>query len=131
MHSDRTQALRALGRFDEAVSAAVAALELEPSNPLLSNRLLLTKIQSGNLAAVRSEVKSRSGMASLEPGQIMASAALAAVDGDMNLCLTKLSYASQLLDQNTRRILLSDPVFAPFLGEILARSSSAELKLPQ
>lgn len=127
-HAARSQALRVLGRFDDAVSAAETAVELDPSNPLLTNRLLLIKIQSGNLSAVRSELKSRAGMLSLEGGQIMASAALAASDGDMKLCLAKLNRASRLLDQATRRILLSDPVFTPYLGEILAGTGSAAPK---
>ena len=125
-HANRSLALRALGRFDEAVSAATAALGLDPSNPLLSNRLLLLKIQSGDVAGVRRELKANAGMASLEAGQIMAVAALAASDGNMKLCLSKLERASHLLSQATRRTLLADPVFAPYIGKILAASEGRQ-----
>lgn len=127
-HGVRSQALRALGRLDEAVAAAAAAVELDPSNAILTNRLLLTKIQNGDLGAVRSELKSRAGILSLEGGQIMASAALAASDGNMKLCLAKLDRARLLLDQGTRRILLSDPVFAPYLGDILSGAGTSKAK---
>ena len=127
-HANRGVELRTLGRLEEAIAEAEAAAKLQPSDNLFANRLLLMKMQAGNAAFVRDEVQaqSRLGSSSLEAGQIMAAAALAAADGDMPLCLQRLARASQLLDQGTRRILLADPVFVPYLGAILAGSHNAK-----
>jgi tetratricopeptide (TPR) repeat protein len=127
-HANRSQELRSLGRLDEAITEAEIAAKLTPLDPLFANRLLLMKMQAGNLASVRDAVQAQAdyGVPSLEAGQIMAAAALAATDGDMPLCLRRLSRASQIVDQGTRRILLADPVFAPYLGAILAGSHNAK-----
>ena len=127
-HGNRGVELRTLGRLDEAIAEAETAAKLQPADNLFANRLLLMKMQAGNAAFVRDQVQAQSslGSSSLEAGQIMAAAALAAADGDMPLCLRRLARASQLLDQGTRRILLADPVFAPYLGAILAGSHNAK-----
>jgi len=123
--ANRAMALRAAGRLDEAIKELTVASEQDPLNALLANRLLLMRLQNGEITAVRETILARTkiGVPTLETGHIMAAAALAANDGDMTACMKALARAARILDTPTRRLLLEDPVFNPHLREILANSS--------
>jgi tetratricopeptide (TPR) repeat protein len=131
--ANRSLALRAVKFLPEAIAEAKEAVRIDPSNPLFSNRLLLMRIQNGEIRGVKQEIQTwqSSGLSSMKANWVMAAAAVAAIQGDLSLCTAQLAESSTLLPPETRKLLLSDPVFGPLQSKILSTAPREPVPPPR
>lgn len=123
-HANRSHILRSLGRLPDAIDSLSQATETDPSSAIHANRLLLLRIENGEMEYVRQQVITARSMRipSLERQTIVAGAAVAAIDGDYPSAISLLARARQMLDPEAVHDLLDDPVFAPHMTALITRS---------
>ena len=128
----RGQCAFSLGNDEDAGRDFAMAAELSPSNPVYSNRHYLYLISHGETEAVRNRMNLdiQLGVTNTMEGWIVAAAAVALQEGNVNSALDLLSQASARFSSADLADLLQAPAFDPYrqipsLSPFLLKSASA------
>lgn len=122
LYFNRGEALRRGGHLPEAMADIRRAVEMEPGNPLFSNKLGFVRIANGEFVQVREEIrlKNEFGLTQAQKGWIFVEALLAMKAEHFSDSAACLNVAGTILPAATFSALIQDP-------ELLAYQTRPEL----
>ncbi|MFV0416479.1 MAG: hypothetical protein ACK5NG_08960 [Chthoniobacterales bacterium] len=112
----RSEALRRLGRLDEAMKDLERAQELMPASILFNNKIYLLRLEMGEVEKIKKELEEKKNLdlTTLEPSWLAAAAALEFIDEKFDAGINQLAKLQKNSSTSDFRLIISDRVILFF-----------------
>ncbi|MFV0337925.1 MAG: tetratricopeptide repeat protein [Chthoniobacterales bacterium] len=124
----RSEALRRLGRIDEAMRDLQRAQELSPTSTLFSNKIYLLRLEKGEVEEIKKELQEKKelGLESLEASWLGADAAVAFMSENFDEGINQLAKLQTKSSASDFRLIISDRVILFFASNPSVRNFLAQ-----